>query len=76
MTVHIVHWLTACVFLAVTAPANGADAPAPPVTNLALVATASTSFVSGHETIRALNDGWKSTGSTTSAACGCRRPAG
>ncbi len=35
-----------------------ASASQPPRANLALVATASTSFVSGHETIRALNSGF------------------
>jgi uncharacterized protein len=34
------------------------DAAAPPGANLALVATSSTSYVSGHETIAALNDGF------------------
>ncbi len=39
-----------------TAAENPSPAP-PPRANLALVATASTSFVSGHETLTALNDG-------------------
>ena len=36
---------------------DAAQPPAPPGANLALVAAPSTSFVSGHETITALNDG-------------------
>jgi uncharacterized protein len=54
--------LTACVWLTLLAGGPAAEDPgaAPPDSgaNLALVATSSTSFVSGHETITALNDGF------------------
>jgi len=56
-------WAAAvCAVLCVTSPARGGEAGAPaggqPKANLALVAKASTSFVTGHETIAALNDGF------------------
>jgi len=43
--------------VAASAAEDNSQSPGPPAVNLALVATASTSFVSGHETITALNDG-------------------
>ncbi|HAK93586.1 MAG TPA: Tat pathway signal protein [Planctomycetes bacterium] len=53
--------LAACVVVAVLSRAGGAagaqDPDAPPGANLAVVAEATASFVSGHETIAALNDG-------------------
>jgi len=53
---------TACVLLALVTGAGAAEKPdpalPPPAANLAVVATATTSFVSGHETITALNDGF------------------
>ena len=57
-------WAAAvCAVLCVTSPARGGEAGAPaggqPKANLALVAKASTSFVTGHETIAALNDGFE-----------------
>ncbi|HOY57493.1 MAG TPA: glycoside hydrolase family 127 protein [Verrucomicrobiota bacterium] len=58
--------LTCSVLLAASlAFAADPDAPdsAPQGANLALVATATTSFVSGHETIAALNDGFTPTNS-------------
>jgi len=48
-----------CVSFSSVAYARQADSVAEPSTNLALVATASTSFVSGHETITALNNGYQ-----------------
>jgi DUF1680 family protein len=51
------NWLAAgCAALAISPAANAAEG-GPPGANLAVVATASTSFVSGHETITALNNG-------------------
>jgi hypothetical protein len=53
--------LIGLAILAAAVAANAAEdnsqSPGPVGANLALVATASTSFVSGHETITALNDG-------------------
>ena len=49
----VVAALACFVFGLETAHADG-----PPPANLALVATATTSFVSGHETIHALNSGF------------------
>jgi hypothetical protein len=43
--------------MAASAAETNSQSPGPAGANLALVATASTSFVSGHETITALNDG-------------------
>jgi len=54
--------LSGLVLLTALLIANGAEdqsqPAATPAANLALVATASTSFVSGHETLAALNDGF------------------
>jgi len=61
MTTRISRLLAAVTALAIVnadwADTRAAEAAAPAGTNLALVATTSTSFVSGHETITALNDG-------------------
>ena len=56
-------WAAAvCAVVAMASLVRGSDVASPadarPKTNLALVAKASTSFVSGHETLAALNDGF------------------
>jgi len=53
LSVLAVLWVLSPIALAADAP------PVPASANLALVATASTSFCSGHETITALNDGYQ-----------------